>query len=218
MPDVGPTPRNDLLGQIADALMQAKSPSTEVGPTQTSNIMEFLLGQAPEGLDRMSYGEMPTLDEGLSMATVIPFPGGKAAKPMSEAAKKLASSLGKTAEVHSLSEARAVESWMQDAQARELRQKAKGVDWAPREGEPGYKGPGDGSGRPDPNAHLKNPMLKALADIWAAAGPPKKGIIDTIAETAKNQQEAMRMLEQHYNLRWGDLGADDRARFMKIPR
>ena len=56
MADLTNTPRSQLIGVIADALMKAKQTGGPVG--------DFLLGSAPEVLDNASYGQMPWKGQG----------------------------------------------------------------------------------------------------------------------------------------------------------
>lgn len=91
MGDVTTPDRNQLLGAIADALMKAKSPDPNIGPTQDSNIFSLLLGQAPELLDKLSYGEHLTSGTGEATQIAPETTGGAfdllSLLPMAAAAK-----------------------------------------------------------------------------------------------------------------------------------
>lgn len=74
MSDLKATPRQQLIGAIADAMLSAKSATGKIG--------DFLLGDAPELVDDLSYGVMPWKGKGFAtkvnpavvdLAGLLPF-------------------------------------------------------------------------------------------------------------------------------------------------
>lgn len=67
MDTIGATPRNKLLGLLADALSSGKGLLNDnSGTVFPSGIGDFLLGKAPETLNDMSYGLSPLSGKGMA--------------------------------------------------------------------------------------------------------------------------------------------------------